>query len=645
MVKAFGVAKKTRIFLGIIITFCALLVIFSWHLQDVWLTQDRIDSLPMQYNVALGFFLAGLVVCFMGKYDKFVLIIVIFLLTLVGATFIEYLLKMNFGIDQIFIKDSMSTHYRSAYLGRMSLNTTLCFMLISILLALMQFWKNFKNIAIFIMAGLFVIFMMSGYSIFYYFFCHSSDSFYEWGNFSTMSIHATLGFLLLGAAVWCRLLEKMSGFQLKAFALTSLTGAAGLIFFWLVWKVLVMVQNNQIKTMTTLNLSIIEKALQVEMLHGILGREYIPIDDPTKHGEHNVSQSTFLARNEEAQIAPVSCQQFGNTTHQEDLCFEDFGSKKRFIYNPNSLVKALVNNQQMESYGMNLIYAGKSIFLSENNENLRYRSIWLQSKSFQFLGADWKIELWPVVEKLEILLIDLPLLFLILGWGIIFLLMGITQLWWISGEQNKKLIQETFERSQIQESLERMVHLDVLTELPNRRHFFVYLEEALQAVELEAKALAVVFLDVDNFKNINDEFGHEMGDAVLIALANKFRKNLRDTDFIARFGGDEFALLFQNFESKKNLEVMLSRYLNLVREPLVIGGQCIQISLSIGVAMYPAGGKTPRELVKSADKAMYQIKQAGKDGYGFYSAELKLRKPLNGPNGPNGPSIKDNEKG
>jgi diguanylate cyclase (GGDEF)-like protein len=604
--------SRVRILIGIFMAFSSFWVILTWHLNDLSLTQSPRDFMPMQYNVGLGFFLAGLVLSLMEKYERVTLFIIFLLLILVGATFVEYLLKINFGIDQVFIKNQVLSSENSDYLGRMSLNTTLCFMLVSISLAFMQLSKNFKNIAIFIIAGLFVILIISAYSLCSYFFYKNASAISM-----QMSIQATLGFIVLSLGMGVRLLEKIRGFQLKAFVLTGLAGAAGLLFFWLVWKVLVMVQNNQIKTMTALNLALVERTLEAEMLRGML------MPSEVQNIPNGLKYSKFSARAEDIpssldEIKRVSCASIHQKLSSEDLCFEYSKSKRGVAYHPAALVKALLNNGEMESYGMSLTMGGSPIFISQGAENLRYRSIWLQSKSFKFFGVEWKIELWPVVEKLEIFLIDLPLLFLILGWGVIFLLMWVTQLWWLSGEQNKKLTEEKLARSKVQASLERMVHLDVLTDLPNRRHFFLHLEEALKQAESAQQALAVIFLDVDNFKQVNDEFGHEVGDHVLVSLARKFRKNLRETDFISRFGGDEFALVFQKFESKKNLDSMLGRYLNLVREPLLVEGASIQISLSMGVAVYPEGGKTPRELIKNADKAMYRVKQKGKNGYEFH---------------------------
>ncbi|MFZ6655466.1 bifunctional diguanylate cyclase/phosphodiesterase [Undibacterium sp. TJN19] len=168
----------------------------------------------------------------------------------------------------------------------------------------------------------------------------------------------------------------------------------------------------------------------------------------------------------------------------------------------------------------------------------------------------------------------------------------------------------------------QLAHYDELTGLPNRFLYNQHLSRSLAIAERNRSQLAVLFLDLDRFKNINDTFGHDEGDHVLRTVARSFRQCLRESDIIARIGGDEFILLIDQFNEPRDLGDVADKLLFEAAQPFDINGQECQLSASIGIATFPADGKDAQTLLKNADIAMYRAKNKGKDNYQFYASEM-----------------------
>ncbi len=176
-----------------------------------------------------------------------------------------------------------------------------------------------------------------------------------------------------------------------------------------------------------------------------------------------------------------------------------------------------------------------------------------------------------------------------------------------------------------EQKLQRVAYSDALTGLPNRLLLHDRMSQAINQAERHKKMVAVCYLDLDGFKEINDQHGHNAGDEVLVEVASRLKKVLRQEDSVARLGGDEFVLLMVNLNSAYELEELADRVLTTIANPYFLTtGQPISISASIGIAMYPQDDNEPDTLLRHADQAMYAAKKRGKNQHSFFDPSEEL---------------------
>jgi len=177
------------------------------------------------------------------------------------------------------------------------------------------------------------------------------------------------------------------------------------------------------------------------------------------------------------------------------------------------------------------------------------------------------------------------------------------------------------ERHAKEQHILRLAHYDSLTGLPNRFLFREYLNLALQRAQRRDGQLALLFLDLDRFKEINDSLGHDAGDRALCEIAARLQRSLRDSDRIARMGGDEFYVLIDGIEKTQDAGEVARKLVAAAAQPLQLGPHRCTLGASIGIALYPQDGSDTRTLLRHADGAMYRAKAAGRNTYRFHADE------------------------
>ncbi len=190
-----------------------------------------------------------------------------------------------------------------------------------------------------------------------------------------------------------------------------------------------------------------------------------------------------------------------------------------------------------------------------------------------------------------------------------------------SGPSVQCVVRDVTERVHAQRTIERMAFYDTLTDLPNRALFNDRLASALARARRRSELVAVVFVDLDDFKTINDTLGHVVGDGVLRAVANRLRALVREEDTIARQSGDEFTIIARVVD-RDGASALAERILESLRDSLVVDGYELHVSASVGIAVYPLDGIEDVELLRNADTAMYRAKDLGRNVYRLYSPDM-----------------------
>jgi diguanylate cyclase (GGDEF)-like protein/PAS domain S-box-containing protein len=187
------------------------------------------------------------------------------------------------------------------------------------------------------------------------------------------------------------------------------------------------------------------------------------------------------------------------------------------------------------------------------------------------------------------------------------------------------IVRDIRDREAARSRIHHLAHHDPLTGLPNRMAFMQHLDEAMAQARSTGAELALLFIDLDHFKRVNDSLGHLAGDSLLVRLGQRITAALRSTDRVARFGGDEFMVLLPGAERRDDVREVSAKLLAAVEVAMEVEGQAVSVTPSIGVAVFPQDGQTPAELIKNADTAMYIAKSRGRANVQFFDPAIAQR--------------------
>lgn len=180
------------------------------------------------------------------------------------------------------------------------------------------------------------------------------------------------------------------------------------------------------------------------------------------------------------------------------------------------------------------------------------------------------------------------------------------------------IVRDITERKRAEQKIAHLAHYDYLTDLPNRALLLDVLNHSIALARRNKHKAAILFLDLDGFKKVNDTLGHDAGDLLLKAVSGRLKETIRDSDMVARVGGDEFILVLDNIESDTNASLVANKIIAVLAKPFQLMEQSVHVGGSIGISMFPDNANDPAKLVKQADAAMYLAKQSGKNTFRFY---------------------------
>jgi diguanylate cyclase (GGDEF)-like protein/PAS domain S-box-containing protein len=184
------------------------------------------------------------------------------------------------------------------------------------------------------------------------------------------------------------------------------------------------------------------------------------------------------------------------------------------------------------------------------------------------------------------------------------------------------IFRDITERKETEQRLEYLAHFDVLTALPNRTLFFDRLDQLHVQAKRSKQSFALLFVDLDRFKYVNDTFGHHIGDLLLKETAVRFQSCIRESDTVARMGGDEFTVILSNIKNREDVEVVAEKIIVSIKQPYILENIDCSVSASIGISIFPNDNSDINKLIKMADIAMYHAKENGRNNFKFYNPEL-----------------------
>ena len=211
--------------------------------------------------------------------------------------------------------------------------------------------------------------------------------------------------------------------------------------------------------------------------------------------------------------------------------------------------------------------------------------------------------------------------------GLVMALLGVLYvfLFFIVRKADRVIVRQERERAEREALIRHQAYHDVLTGLPNRAYFTERLREAVALASRHGHMCALMFIDLDRFKRVNDSLGHDAGDRLLTLIATRIRSCLRNSDSLFRVGGDEFTVILPEVAAPQDAAIVARRVIESVSCPAAIGGHELAVGATIGIAVYPSDGDTADSLLRNADAAMYSIKASGRGSHAFYRATMNHR--------------------
>ena len=190
--------------------------------------------------------------------------------------------------------------------------------------------------------------------------------------------------------------------------------------------------------------------------------------------------------------------------------------------------------------------------------------------------------------------------------------------------QRVALVSDVTDQRKARELINQQANFDPLTGLPNRRLILDRLEQLIKQCTRSQTSLAVIYIDLDNFKGVNDSRGHDFGDELLKVIAQRLRSEVRDTDTVARIGGDEFVVLLGQLDRPEKADIIIREIIKNLNEPVLIQGEMIYATASFGISMFPNDGSDGKALLLGADQAMYAAKSNGRNGFQYFTSSLQV---------------------
>lgn len=612
-----NISRNKIICFNLLAIVISLIVILGWITNNHTLVQLSPIFPAMMFNTAVCLLLVAIAYILISlKFIKVGKIIITIPLIISSLTLVQYLANINLHIDNLLFHPEITTI--DIFEGRMSPSTILCFIILAFAgLIFKEEDKTHPLIRACFLASINSTLLLSLISILGYVF--SKAFAFKWGEATGMSINTSLCFFFISLGLF-----KLDNVKLNSRNNGAIISAIIFITFFISWSYFIgyqyranknffnqklLLANNQIKN------SLQERDASIANLEDKLAwtnKKNISQDMQTYFDVYPDLELIYFVKDKKeylfskndlsAMAAKNLIQQCQNNPNKQ-ICFTN---KKNVLTSfivvfDNSFLKEIIS-QTFNKYKTNLLV--NDIIAYSNVQSQTQLHPYIFSDSFNFLGEKWTTEVLLTVPEYEALNpIFLDFYFLL---GMLISLVILLLFYFIEKKEN---------------ALKKLSSYDELTDTINRRALMKALANSIEEAKQIDEKFAILFIDLDNFKQKNDSLGHLVGDKILLVVADRLRLYLRANDYVARVGGDEFIVVLRDIKDKESLASVLRRILNLFNQQIqTCTNQDIIQTISIGVTIFSKEKyhKTQDELISQADKAMYFAKQAGSNCFYFF---------------------------
>lgn len=563
------------------------MVLVGWYSHNVSLIQVNPAFVPMQYNTALGFALGGLgLLALVWSQTRVVIPLGATVLIIGVLTLIEYTFAVDLQIDQLFIE-----HYiliETSHPGRMAPNTALCFSLTGLALLIACLKLDYKQTVWVSTPGAMVIALgtvaLSGYLT-------GIEAAYGWGQLTRMAIHTSAGFIALGIGLTAYAWHKSKKTNVEMpYWLATFVGIGSMTITISLWQALDATEHHLPAEVVSVSAMHADEGM---LIFGILLTAALVL--AIRFAE---------ASSKQLHIATLAKKQLLNSEAFTRAIVETAADGVISI-DANGIIETF--NPAAESifgYTADEIIGNKVNMLMPEPHRSRhdgYLKHYLETGEAKMLGTGRR-ELTGRRKDGSLFSLEISLAAM------------------AAGDQQKftGIIRDITERILMQERIEKMAYFDILTGLPNRSLHYDRLKQSLAHARRNKKNIAVLFLDLDYFKPINDELGHEYGDQALIEVSKRLQKCIRETDTASRIGGDEFCVILESLDAEDAACNIAEKIIAAISQPMFLNGIKCSLGCSIGICIADQACKDAESIMVASDSAMYQAKKDGRNCYHIY---------------------------
>jgi len=563
------------------------MVIVGWYTHNHSLIQVSPTFVPMQYNTALGFALGamGLLLALTGSYQRVTTFIGAAVLLIGALTLIEYLFAIELHIDQLFME-----HYifeKTSHPGRMAPNTALCFSLTGLSLLIASLKPDYRLTPAWVSTLSTIIIALGIVSLIGY--LVGINTAYGWGQWTKLAIHTATGFITLGLGIFAFAWNKSKKLSAAMPSwLPVVAGIGSLTVTLALWQAL-----DALETQLSAAHMPISYADEAMLIYGILLTIVLVMAiryaaSANKRLYIAIAAEESRIRSETLTKAIVDTAAEGIITTDSRGVIETINpaAVNIFGYSEPEIIGKSINMIMPENYR-----ARHDGYMKHYHDTGNAKVIGMTGRELPGMrkdGSEFPMEL------------------------------SISVMHSFGEKKFTGIIHDVSERQKMRKQIEKMAYFDALTGLPNRTLHYDRLRRSLAHGRRNNKQTAVLFLDLDHFKPINDKLGHDYGDLALIEVSKRLQECIRETDTASRIGGDEFCLILEGIDSEDTACSVADKIIASLSQPMQLSDQECKLGCSIGICVADQGCNDIDKLMQASDNAMYLAKKSGRNCYYLY---------------------------